>query len=290
MRLRALRVHDLRRFAGRGVALDGIADGLNLFAEPNETGKSTLFDALQALVFLPHGSSRKEVRELRPYAGGAPRIEAEIETAEGRFRIEKRYLKGAFARVTDLARGRELRADEAEGWIAEVIGAGGQEAGPAGLLWVRQGASGELEGGGSARAEALEAVVAEELAVLTGGRRMARIEARLRDRLEQLVTPTGQARKGGPLAEAEAALAALEAELGAETARLEELQADLDALAGAERRLARAEDPEERARLEAALAEARERQQKAREQAAARDGAATDLRLAEMKRRAAAEA
>ena len=47
MKLRAIRLYNVRQFGGRGVALEDIRDGLNSFAAPNETGKSTFFDALQ---------------------------------------------------------------------------------------------------------------------------------------------------------------------------------------------------------------------------------------------------
>lgn len=94
MRLRALRVFDIRQFGGRGVALEGIEDGLNSFAEPNETGKSTLFEALHAAMFEKFTSSGKAVQGLRPYAGGNPRVSIDLETGEGLFRVEKRFTKG----------------------------------------------------------------------------------------------------------------------------------------------------------------------------------------------------
>ena len=48
MRLRALRLHNVKRFAGRGIAIENIGDGVNVLTAANEFGKSTSFEALHA--------------------------------------------------------------------------------------------------------------------------------------------------------------------------------------------------------------------------------------------------
>ena len=141
MKLRALRLHNVRRFAGRGVAIENIGDGVNVLTAANEFGKSTAFEALHALFFQPHSGTPGGVQMLRPYAGGNPLVEADIETEAGRFRLTKQFYSGRRASVTDLANGRLVaQADEAESFISALTrgGAGG----PAGILWVRQGITG----------------------------------------------------------------------------------------------------------------------------------------------------
>ena len=91
MKLRAIELHNVRQFTAP-VRIDGIGDGLNVLSEPNEAGKSTLFDALQALFFKPHGSADKETKALRPHAGGAPEIRVDLEIPEGTFTVAKRWL------------------------------------------------------------------------------------------------------------------------------------------------------------------------------------------------------
>jgi hypothetical protein len=141
MKISALRLFNVKRFAGRGVAIEGIGDGVNVLCAANEFGKSTSFEALHALFFQPHSSTSGDVRSLRPYSGGNPLVEADIATAEGSFRITKQYYGGRSARVSDLSSGRLLaQADEAENFIGNLIRGG--SAGPAGLLWVRQGITG----------------------------------------------------------------------------------------------------------------------------------------------------
>ena len=104
MRIRAIRLSDIRRF-DRPVAVEGIGDGLNLLSAPNEAGKSTLFDALHAAFFLPHRSQAKEAKALRPRVGGAPEVTVEIETAEGRYEIAKRWFSRPMAEVRRLPPG-----------------------------------------------------------------------------------------------------------------------------------------------------------------------------------------
>lgn len=134
MKLTALRLFNVRRFAGRGVAIEGIDDGVNVFSAPNEHGKSTCFDALHALFFEPHTGTPKAVQQLRPYSGGSPIVEADIETEAGRLRLTKQFYGSRRASVTDLPTGRLIaQADEAERIIAGLVH--GSLGGPAGLLW-----------------------------------------------------------------------------------------------------------------------------------------------------------
>ena len=60
MKLVSIELSDVRRFVAP-VRIDGIGPGLNVLCAPNEFGKSTLFDALQALFFQPHRSKSKEI-------------------------------------------------------------------------------------------------------------------------------------------------------------------------------------------------------------------------------------
>ncbi|MCL4676306.1 MAG: AAA family ATPase, partial [Pararhodobacter sp.] len=52
MKLRSITLSDVRQFS-RPVTVAGIGDGLNVLSAGNESGKSTLFDAIQAVFFIP---------------------------------------------------------------------------------------------------------------------------------------------------------------------------------------------------------------------------------------------
>ena len=214
MKLTAIRLHNVRRFAGRGVAIEAIGDGVNVLSAANEYGKSTFFDALHALFFQAHAGTPSAIQSLRPYSGGSPLIEADIATEDGRFRLTKRFYSGKRAMVANLQSGRLIaQADEAERFIARLVRGG--TAGPAGLLWVRQGNTGlekrartDEENEKNARESVLSSVQGE-VEALTGGRRMVEVLAAAHEELGRLVTATGRPKAGGPLAEAQKRLEGL---------------------------------------------------------------------------------
>lgn len=260
MKISALRLFNVKRFGGRGVAIEDIGDGVNVLSEANEFGKSTSFEALHALFFQPHSSVSADVRSLRPYSGGNPLVEADITTAEGRFRITKQYYGGRSARVTDLGSGRLMaQADEAENFIAGLIRGG--SAGPAGLLWVRQGITGiearkksEEDSEKQARAGLLESVQGEVEAI-TGGRRMAEIARVVGEEIEKLVTKRGP-KAGGRYAAAIETRDRLTAEEQRLSAEVTSLRAALDQRATAARRLSELEQPQDRQERRAAVEKA----------------------------------
>lgn len=280
MKLRALRVHNVRQFGGRGVALEGLTDGLNSFAEPNETGKSTLFDALQTLLFKKHSSKDKDVGVLQPYDGGNPHISADLETESGLYRIEKRFLAGpAFARVSEVATGREIaRADAVTEWLHATLGMGDRDAGPAGLLWVRQGRSWDQSGGREARGTALSSIVADQLDAMTAGERMRLAIDRATAELAPLVDTRGKPKRGGAWAEAIQRITDLEQQEANLAAQMDALGRELEERNRLRRDLAdRQDDPEEAQRQAAKLAAAEQAEREASARAARLPGLAQQL-------------
>jgi len=212
MKLVSVTLCDIRRFT-KPVIIDGIGDGLNVLTAPNEYGKSTLFDALQTVFFQAHRAKSKEIMALKPHAGGAPQVEVEVETPDGRFHIIKRWLKQPMAEV--YKGGRLIaKADDAEAWIANLMHSE-DAGGPAGLLWVRQGITAldqgskkEQDTAQNARQDLMSSVTGE-VEALTGGRRMDIAIDRCQDDLSKYVTATGRVLKSGPLDTAEKEVASL---------------------------------------------------------------------------------
>ena len=256
MKLRALHLTNVRKFTRKRASITGIGPGITVVSEANEFGKSTFFDAIHALFFEKYGSSAKPVKSLQPYAGGAVEVAAEIETSQGAFLVEKRFLLRKTARIVRLSDQVTIaQDDEAERWISTVLGEAGD--GPAGLLWVRQGLLG-LEPEGSREKALLTETrrdllssVAGEIDVMTGGRRMDRVMRRLAEDLGEIATKTG--RKSGAWKLAADEVASLEVELARLTAQVDTLEGALAERKAAETTLARLEDPEARGRREAAL-------------------------------------
>ncbi|MBA4789237.1 MAG: DNA-binding protein [Rhizobiales bacterium] len=272
MKITALRFHNVKRFAREGVAIEDVRDGVNVLCAANEYGKSTSFEALHALFFLPHTGTAQEVRRLQPYSGGNPLIQADITVPDGRFRLTKQFIGGKRATVENLDTARLIaQADEAERFIAGLIRGG--TAGPAGLLWVRQGNTGigdrakkDEEGERQIR-ESLLTSVQGEVEAVTGGRRMLEIIGACQDELSRLVTPTGRPKTGGPFLaalEERDQLAGEEKRLAAEVATLRDA---LDKRAIAQKRLKELADPNEKALLRGAVTKAEAALERARSHA-----------------------
>ncbi|HVW54915.1 MAG TPA: AAA family ATPase [Rhizobiaceae bacterium] len=285
MKITALRLYNVKRFAGKGIALEGIGDGVNVLCAANEFGKSTSFEALHALFFQPHSGTPSDVQRLRPYSGGNPLVEAEILTEQGAYRLTKQFYGGRRATVIDIPSGRLVaQADEAENFISNLIRGG--TAGPAGLLWVRQGITGiekrsrsEEDGDKRARENLLTSVQGE-VEAMTGGRRMAEIVDACNDELHRLVTPTMRPKGGGPYEAALEHHKRLEEEekrLAGEVAALREA---LDKRIIAQKRLDELQDPEEVVRRRGDVDKAQAAYEKAKEHGAKLKTAVAEATLA----------
>jgi len=291
MKIRAFELTNLRRFAGQRARIEGIGDGITVLSEPNEFGKSTFFDALHALFFQPHRSQKAPVKALQPHAGGAPEAALEVDLAEGRFRLEKRWLSRPMARVLDGAGRVIAQEDEAEAWIERLTGQG--LAGPSGLLWVRQGLLG-LEAEGNSAAEKTEreralaarrdllSSVAGEIDMMTGGRRMDQVSARVGEALSRLATATLRPKAGGEWARAVDEATALAGQCRALEEKAARLNGDLRRRAGLQDQLRKLADPAAQARDAAALAEARRAHEAAKSHAEEIRKAEAALHLAQL--------
>ena len=263
MKLRSLTVNQFKKFTSP-VRLSGLADGLNLVIGPNEMGKSTLLEALRAVLFERHRSRAQPIMALRnDRTQAAPVVEAEFEVEGEWYRLRKRFLKSPFARL-ECGDGRVLEGDAAEEELRRLLGF--QEAGTRGatedtlgmwgVLWVRQGQSfGAPSLPDSARASLSEGLEAEVGSVL-GGRRGRELPQVVEDRLEELVT-RAQRRPRGAYKEAIDGVAALEEELAGLQAQRAEMSETLERLSSAQDELARLVAGEAAGEDEASLRAAR---------------------------------
>ena len=298
MKLRALHLTNMRKFAGKTASIIGIGDGITVVSEANEFGKSTFFDALHALFFTPFGSGKDEVKRLQPRPSGGPvTVAVEVETATGLFRIEKRFLSKKRAMVMDTSDGTLIaQDDEAEAWIDALIDQGLR--GPAGLLWVRQGMN-ALEPSGNVGADKSEkecllgarrdllSSVAGEIDLMTGGRRMDRVLERCKTALEELATPTGQPRAGKPWREAREDAERLRTAVTEMEVRCRELSTALEERRTREAELARWQDTTAQEARRADLSEARSAHQAAEAHAERCAAANRILQVAELQLSAA---
>jgi uncharacterized protein YhaN len=240
MKLRTLELEQFRKF-DRKVRIAGMADGLNLVVGPNEMGKSTLFAALQAVLFERHRSQAQTVKSLQPagHEGASPRVALSFEIGGQRYRIEKRFLRRPSAELS-LPDGRQLHGEAAEEALESLLAGcntvaqrGGRKnppdaAGVWSLLWVGQGQSFvQPEIAAGARATLQAALDSEVGAILSGEHGTALISA-LGRACEELIYKTGKPR--GRYKEADDARRALEVEVADLEARCHELEHDRNEL------------------------------------------------------------
>ena len=195
MKLRSLAVNQFKKFTSP-TRLEGLEDGLNLVLGPNEMGKSTLLDALRAVLFEKYSSRARPIVALQNDRNlAAPVVELAFELDDGLYRITKRFIKKPYARLS-CPDGRNLEGDIAEDTLRDLLdfqepgssGAKPETLGMWNVLWVQQGQSfGALDLPDSARSS-LHIALESEVGTVLGGRRGRALPAAIEKELGELVT------------------------------------------------------------------------------------------------------
>ncbi len=222
MKIRAIRLREVGRFSAP-VALEGLTGGLDVLAGPNELGKSTILKAVNTALFMPHTSKKQEIEELRPYSGGAPVIELDLDLGGRSWRLRKQYLSSRSAELRDLSTGQVSRGADAETQLSKLLGGAGHFA----LLCVTQGralaAMAPVRTGGATFMSAIES----EVESVADGSASRLVAERVKAELSALFTSHVPPRPTG----------ALKAALDERDSLARETAAAQDRLAHAQRRL-----------------------------------------------------
>ena len=232
MILHAIELNYVGPFRSR-VRIGPFTSGLNIFAAPNESGKSTCIRAAARALFDRHTTRGDEIKSLQPAGTDlAPQIAVEFETGAGRFRIEKTFLQGPRSFLKQWLSGAWQPisdTDAADQRVQALLqsslpGKGATKPehwGFLGFLWARQGESSEWP-------NLDDAAVGQRIRA-----RLARVEidpvieelsTRLAGAADVILTSTGLAKANGPLDAADKELAAIESAL----AVLRQTHAELD--------------------------------------------------------------
>lgn len=212
MKIRSFELNNFRKFRSP-VRLDGFTDGLNIVIEPNETGKSTLLDAMRAALFERHTSKNELTKSYCPWDDEvAPSVSMCFGLESCEWQVDKQFLKGAFARLS--GGGSRFEGEAAEERLQSLLGfeRGGNRGsdldsrGALGLLWVEQCGGLDLAGPGRVARDTIRGVLESEVGAVTGGKRFTAVSVSVDEALSELRTSTGKSR--GKLATAEAALEA----------------------------------------------------------------------------------
>jgi hypothetical protein len=252
VKIKSFELNNFRKFRSP-VRLDGFTDGLNIIVEPNETGKSTLLDAMRATLFERHTSKNELTKSYCPWDDEvAPSVSMCFGLEACEWQIDKQFLKGAFARLS--GGGSRFEGEAAEERLQSLLGfeRGGNRGsdldsrGALGLLWVEQCGGLDLAGPGRVARDTIRGVLESEVGAVTGGKRFTAVSASVDAALGELRTNTGKSR--GKLAAAEVALEASVTRRKAAEATFREYEDTLNKLERANADLRRLEsdinDPE----------------------------------------------
>ncbi len=265
MRFQAIELEQVGTFSAP-VRIDNIGPGLNVLAGANELGKSTLLRGLMALFTEQHRTTRQSVRDLRPYAGGAPLMACTFELQGHAWRLEKRYLSAHKALLQRLDGSEQHQGADAENRLAELLGEANGLATNLPLLWVGQGAGAELPAMTDSVRQSLGQLLAAEADSTSGiGRAQAVLRA-VEAELGQLVTlKTGKARKNSDYYNLLVECTEVSATLEAARHKAGEAQQRLERLAELQRDAAALSDRDAMTARQAQLGEHEARLNKARE-------------------------
>ncbi|HOS42302.1 MAG TPA: AAA family ATPase, partial [Armatimonadota bacterium] len=238
MIVRRLSVQGLRCFRNP-LEIGPFGEGINIIFAPNESGKSTLIDAIARALFDRHTVTGEKIEALRPWGTQlAPEIELDFVAAGKSYRLLKRFLGDPVARLSVIDGATavlEMERDHADDFVralmvAEAPGRGVSKPehwGIARTLWCLQG------GAGAGALEVSESVAQQLRRALPGGAitsPVVKLLERLDRRYATYYTDTGRVKKDSPLQR-------LEQEIARGRERVNAMRADYDAARQAAERL-----------------------------------------------------
>ena len=230
MRLLSAQVQNYRVHRNTAVAFEG---DLILVHGPNESGKSTLAEAIHCTLFLKAKGSTSFHNRMQSDFGGDPEIRLEFETGGRHHTLTKRF--GSKGNTTLESEGQAtLNGDDAESALARLLGVNGTVSG-GGIenkmkqrwahLWVWQGESNQspIESLSESNNQLREKLQAGSGQTITSSPRDAAVIQNLQSLVDASLTSTGKVKAGSDLAQAEAALETARGTLAEKQSILEQL-------------------------------------------------------------------
>lgn len=184
------------------ITLAELSRGLNVVFGPNETGKSTVMDAVCRGFFDRHGTGGDMQRQQPWGTRLAPQIEIEFEISGARYQITKRFLEGPASTLKRMHNGsweRIAQGATADEQILDLMSGQGvgrgltkpEHWGLNQVLWCSQGQGTLITVG-----EQQQARLREALKITLNSTQGNTIEEAIGARYDAIFTPTGQYRDG----------------------------------------------------------------------------------------------
>lgn len=230
MRLHTLTLRNYRVHREQSIEFD---EKRTLIGGPNESGKSTLAEALQRVFFLKAKGGTEFHRAMKSLHGGEPEVEVTFSLNESEYQLTKRF--GSKGTTTLVPSGHAAwTGDAAESELARLLGlaepvTGKMVAAQWAHIWVRQGLSG-IDPSGEATQQQTSLI--QRLQEMGGAAALqsdfdTALAARFRDEAERLFRNDGKAKAGSDMDGAQSAEADASRRRNEADARL---QKSLDAI------------------------------------------------------------
>lgn len=198
LKIRRISLANFRKFRAPFV-VDGLVDGLNIIIEPNETGKSTLVEALRAAFFVRHSTKNQLAQSYVPQGEQvAPEVEVSFEANGQEWSVAKRFMRSPSVEVT--GPGVRAQGDDAEARLQALLGFvrdTSREGDPAawgalGLLWVGQAQALTVTAPGSLVRDTVRSALEAEVGSIMGSGVFDTIRQRVEEAYGHYLTPTGK--------------------------------------------------------------------------------------------------
>jgi DNA repair exonuclease SbcCD ATPase subunit len=195
MKIRSVELVNFRKFVGT-VRVADIGEGLNVLVGRNEFGKSTLLEAINAVIFEKAKSTSQQVKSFRHFVNGTvPEVKLGFDLDGKSWTIQKRFAGQAGKATLTCSDKRRFEDEAAESELQRLLGFSGGRAGSEpgiwGTLWVRQGQSfGDPEVDEHAR-RTLQGCLEAQVGVVTGGMRGQKIPKAIKEALDEIRSTRG---------------------------------------------------------------------------------------------------
>jgi uncharacterized protein YhaN len=195
MKIRSIELVNFRKFVGT-VRVENIGDNVNVLVGQNELGKSTLLQAINAVIFEKAKSTAQHVKAFRHFVNGTvPEVKLTFDVGGKGWTIHKRFAGQAGKAILTCSDQRIFEDEAAETELQRLLGfaggRGGGEPGIWGTLWVQQGHSfGDAELDDQAR-RTMQGCLEAQVGAVTGGTRGQKLPKAVRDALEEICSTRG---------------------------------------------------------------------------------------------------
>lgn len=289
MKIRSLRLEHFRKFT-EPVLLSGLADGVNVLAECNEFGKSTILAAIRGVLFERHGSKAQGVVSMQHWTNKtSPAVCLDFELEGQSYRIEKRFLhREPYARFR-MPNGSLYHGEEAEEQLQRVLhftragktGSKAEDIGMWGALWVTQRYSVDQPELPASARQTIHSCLDREVGALAGGTRGTNLLAAVRADFAKI--QNGNGKPVGRYKDATVELEIANDRVTSLEAKQQALAVDISDLLSGKRRLAQADASGELTRTDEVLAEAQGKREAAQRHDDQENYAAANLELVEQR-------